>query len=221
MDVSQLLQDDLIEQTFKDKTIAQWLWFCNHTLEHTQAMKKQVKSSPQLPTIWPIAKGVEPLFEELCSLRQAGFHFSSLSTPVQFKEPGNVGGGSSSGKRKRKWHHGISKDAQKILEAASVMDATFLEEITNIPTKHVVFRILTENTYEVHIKEEPCCTCLDFQRRQSTEKAFIACKHMYFVYVHILGLQPREHMVIHQPILTTIDLAFLLAQSRKVCPTMA
>ena len=153
-------------------------------------------------------------------MRQDGFHISSLSTPLQFKEPGNVGVGSSSGKWKQKWCHGISKDAQKILEATSVMDATFLEEITSIPTKHVVFWILTENTYEVHIKEEPCCTCPYFQRREKAKKSFIACKHMYFVYGNILGLQPKEHIMMHQATLSIVDIAFMLGQNRKQFPIL-
>ena len=126
-------------------------------------------------------------------------------------------GGSSS--RRRKWRHGISKEAEKRLESAVCMDATFVEEIV-ISEGHLVFRDLIETCYDVHIKEEPYCTYPNFQKRESMHKAFLACKHMYYVYVNILGLQPKEHMVIHQRTLTTMDLAFVLGQTRKIAPVL-
>lgn len=204
------------ERSYKDKTISQWLWFCNHDVNHTKAVKKQVNTSPLLPTLWPVARGTNVSLEELYSLRQAGFQIPNCAAPLRPSNPPLYGEGGSNSRKRRKWRHGISKDAQKRLEAANNMVMTFLEEVTETHKHHVVFRVLTETSYDVHIKEEPSCTCPDFQKRESAQKAFLACKHMYYVYVKILGLQPNEHMAMHQSTLTPTDIAFMLAQPRKV-----
>lgn len=210
------------ERTYQDKSIAQWLWFCNHDVEHTRAVKKQVIMSLDVPDLWPIARGTNVSDEELSSLRASGFKIASVSTPLQ-TPPTNICTNTSeldTSSRKRKWRHGISKEAQNRIEAANKFDMTLLEEIVMIHKRHVIFRVMTENVYDVHIKEEPGCTCPDFQKRECAKKSFGACKHMYFVYVHVLGLQPKEHLVIHQPVLTVTDLAFVLAQPRKIKTTM-
>lgn len=100
------------------------------------------------------------------------------------------------------------------------MVGTFLEEVVISPGQHVAFRVLTENSYEVHIKAEPSCSCPDFQKRDTMHKCFVACKHMYFVYVHILGLQPKEHMAMHQPTLSIMDITFILGQQRNILPAV-
>lgn len=126
------------ERAYKDTSITQWLWFCNHEVQHTNAIQKQVKSSPEVPFFWPIAKGTNISNEELSSLRKAGFQVSFFQKPVQRDEPANSIP-QVSNSRKRKWRHGISKQAQKRLESAAVMEATFLEEVVSVPGKHVVF----------------------------------------------------------------------------------
>jgi len=118
--------------------------------------------SPEVPAIWPIAKGTNVSNE---GLKDAGFQITCLATPERsaLRNLSACKVGSSS--KRKKWRHGISKEAQKRLEAASSMVATFMEEVIVSPKLHVVFRILTQNPYDVHIKEAPSCTCPDFQRR--------------------------------------------------------
>ena len=164
------------ERAYKDKSIAQWLWFCNHNVQHTNAIKKQVKSSPDVPVFWPIAKGTNVSNEELSGLREAGFQVSCFQTPIQSDDPPNSTSQVPCSSRKRKWRHGISKEAQKRLETAAIMECTFLEEIVKVPGQHVVFRLLTECSYDIHIRGEPSCTCLDFQNREKSQKSFVACK---------------------------------------------
>ena len=209
------------ERAYKDKTIAQWIWFCNNDAGHTQVVQKQVKFSPSVPNVWPVEIGTNISKEEYVSLQQGGFKLACFATPQRnVRHSNSTIAERGSSNRRRKWRHGISKEAQKRLDLASSMVATFMEEKVESELKHTVFRVLTEGCYDVHIKEEPSCTCPDFQKRESAHKAFLACKHMYYVYVHILGLEPKEHMVIHQPSLTTLDLAFVLRQTRKIHPIM-
>ena len=138
----------------------------HHDVKHTQGVQRQVKVSPVVLVFWPVAIGTNLSKEESDSLVRSGFKFVDLSTPSRniktIPTVSTTGEGSSS--RKRKWRHGISKEAQKRLESAASMVATFLQE--NVESeRHSVFQILTENCYDVHLKEEPSFTCLDFQKR--------------------------------------------------------
>ena len=146
---------------------------------------------------WPIAKGTNVSNEELSGLREAGFQVSFFQTPIQSDDPPNSTSQVSCSSQKRKWRHGISKEAQKRLESTAIMEGTFLEEVVIVPGQHVVFFLLKESSYDIHIRGEPSCTWLDFQNREKSQKSFVACKHMYYLYVQILGLWPKEHMVIH------------------------
>lgn len=68
-----------------------------------------------------------------------GFWFADCDSPQQNaknKLDGSLEGGSSG--RKHKWRHGISKDAQKRIELATCMVATFLEEKVE-SEQHIVF----------------------------------------------------------------------------------
>lgn len=209
------------ERTFKGKTLSQWMWFCSHDVEHTKVVSKQVIQSPTPPIVWEVAEGTSITRQELAALAQAGF-FIRTKANIEVTPDRTVRHdmGSASSSRRKKWRHGISKDAYKRIEAANSMEGTFLQEKTVSHGQHVVFHIQSEHLYEVHIKADPTCTCPDFQKRQTLQKPFLACKHMYFVYLHVLGLQEKEHLIIHQPMLSSRDLAFILAQARKKEPTM-
>lgn len=205
------------ERMFKGKTMEQWLWFCNHDVLHTRSIKRQVKDLPPAPNVWPVARGTNISTQEIAALHQSGFRTeNSMVNPQPPAGDFEEGGGSS---RKKKWRHGISKEAMKKLEACNSMTVLFLDEVKR-SQEHVVFRVLTENRYEIHIKESPTCTCPDFQKRENTNKSFLACKHMYYVYTKVLGLEPKEHMIIHQPHLSSMDIAFILGQPRRISPSI-
>ena len=119
--------------------------------------------------------------------------------------------GENLGKRCKKWRSGVSKEANKRLEAATKLSTVFIEEITMVHNRHVVFKIYTQDTYDVHVKDEPFCTCPEFQRREIEKKPCLAWKHLYFVYTQILGLDRNEHMIIHQLALSERDISFILS----------
>lgn len=123
-----------------------------------------------------------------------------------------------SSKRAKKWRHGISKEVEKKIALALELNAKVIEEVCVKPNEHVTFHILTGAYYDVHITAEPFCTCPDFQKREEKKKSFLACKHMYFVYLRVFGLDQHQHMSMHQPRLQTKDLHFILAQPRLLKP---
>ena len=127
------------ERVYQDKTIAQMLWFCNNDVLHTQKSKKQVKQSPLPPSIWPVNIGTNITMEEQASLEHAGFTImkkdSDPATP--HIRPSYAAAESSS--RKRKWRHGVSKDAQKRIDSANAMNVIFQGEIVKEVNKDVKF----------------------------------------------------------------------------------
>ena len=144
---------------------------------------------------------------------KSGFNLGLTNRDVEINEENNY---PSSGKRSKKWRHGISKEAEKRIAKAKELDAVVLEENVMEDDQIVKFSIFTEEKYEVHIKKEPCCSCADFQSRESRNKSFLACKHMYFVYLRVLGLDEHQFMCIHQPTLQDRDLRLILNQERKI-----
>ncbi len=172
-------------------------------------------SPPETPMSWLIDSGTNITIAEHAGLIGAGFVFGNSPQGGMH----NLNTTISSGKRSRKWRSGVSKEANKRLETATHMDARLMEELIVIPSRHVVFKLHTQDFYEVHVKDEPFCTCPDFQKREKEKKPYLACKHMYFVYTQILGLDHKQHMIIHQPALSDRDLTFILSQSRRIAPT--
>ncbi|KAJ7560362.1 hypothetical protein O6H91_04G126600 [Diphasiastrum complanatum] len=57
----------------------------------------------------------------------------------------------------------------------------------------------------VKICDSLTCTCEDFNSMLAKRK-FTPCKHMYFVYVVVLGLDIDNNTCIHQPHLSLIEL---------------
>ena len=91
------------------------------------------------------------------------------------------------------------------------------------PLKHEVFKIETENSilrgeiYNVDIAKKPACSCRDFMDRVTEGKPFLACKHMYYVYLRVFGMDANVNMYIHQPLLTDANL-FQMFGSRRTFP---
>lgn len=197
---------------YSDKQIPQWMWFCNSDVQHTWNVDKQVKIVPQLPKIWPIAVGTKLTECDANMLHKAGFLLrgnggtSSSHNDVEIEPP--------SSKRTKKWRHGISKDAEKKIVKAIEMQGTFVKEVCIKEDEHINFYIQTENLYEVQVKAEPGCSCPDFQNRESKRKSYLVCKHLYFVYLRVLGLDQHQHKCMHQPTLHERDLKLVLGQQR-------
>lgn len=157
--------------------------------------------------------------EEVAHLERSGFPLYTKSTETEeVEKQQSFVGCSSTHQRSKKWRHGISKEAEKRITAAEALEGTLLQENIIQESFHVVFIVMTQETYVVHIKAEPSCTCPDFQKRERDQKPYLACKHLYFIYIKVLGLHRNKHMVIHQPTLSTEELSFILHQPHLMVP---
>ena len=114
----------------------------------------------------------------------------------------------------------LSEEALKRIQKALNLKAK-VKTFSLVEEKiHEIFAIETygEDThiglYDVHIKVEPSCTCPDFRIRESKGKAYLACKHLYWVFLKVLGCSQNEHMFIHQPIMSRIDVHNALSRRR-------
>ncbi|KAL3675169.1 hypothetical protein R1sor_025117 [Riccia sorocarpa] len=78
-----------------------------------------------------------------------------------------------------------------------------------------VFRISTHldediRNYLVQLCCFPACSCGDFFERESRLRTFFPCKHLYWVYMNILGLRPGSS-IMHQPVFSRLELDILLS----------
>ena len=68
--------------------------------------------------------------------------------------------------------------------------------------------------YSVIMFEFPRCTCKGCLKRESKWLTYIPCKHLYYVYLQILGLDSTSHCFIHQEVLTKFELFQALSGRR-------
>ena len=94
------------------------------------------------------------------------------------------------------------------------MLATVINESEMNPAPHSIFHLACKSgqEYFIHIMENPWCTCPDFMGRETRGKSYLACKHIYFVYLHVLGLNKIQDMEIHQPTLSQANVFKMLSR---------
>ena len=51
--------------------------------------------------------------------------------------------------------------------------------------------------YNVDIAKKPACSCHDFMDQVTKGKPFLACKHIYYVYLRVFGMDANVNMYIH------------------------
>lgn len=207
----------------------QMMWFCPTDVSHTWHVDHNIIYKPNLIGNWTVDVGTNITNVEVQGLLKAGFNLqvvqnpiSSTSnrgdttTPLSSKDP-SAEGGSTKKKRSTKWRHGISQEAEKRIRSAGALTVSVIDESIMEPLKHSIFRLVVDNgnEYFVHVKVEPLCTCPDFMQREAGEKPYLACKHLYFVFIRVLGLQKNEDMIIHQPTLSSLDVSKILSRPRR------
>lgn len=100
------------------------------------------------------------------------------------------------------------------------MSASVLTEKVVKESQHEIFEIETESSlqaglrYDVHININPSCTCPDFQKRLVERKPYTACKHIYFIFLRILGFDQLSNMFIHQATLSEAEVFQALTRGR-------
>ena len=83
----------------------------------------------------------------------------------------------------------VSEAAAKRIESAISMEATIQGYEVMKEGKHENFMVSTlasqvrDKVYEVHIAMAPMCTCKGFAKRAAQGRPYLACKHIYFIFV--------------------------------------
>ena len=81
-----------------------------------------------------------------------------------------------------------------------------------VESEHVEFTLSTigkkdnDKTYKVVVSKFPSCTCEDFQMQARGGKRYMACKHLYFVFIKYLELDVHQQNIIHQAALIKREL---------------
>ena len=119
--------------------------------------------------------------------------------------------------RSSKWRHSISQEAEKRISKSQSMLATVINESEIDPAPHSIFHLACKSgqEYFIHLMENPWCTCPDFMGRETRGKSYLACKHIYFVYLRVLGLNKNQDMEIHQPTMSHADVSKMLSHPRN------
>ena len=209
------------------------MWFFPYDVFHTWHVDPNIIYKPTYLDVWKVDIGTNITSKEIEKLLKAGFKLE-----VQLSEiVGSSGLGESSAQatrrkmnigkgekepmnnttRSSKWRHSISQEAEKRIYKAQSMLATVINESEIDPAPHSIFHLACESgqEYFIHLMENPWCTCPDFMGRETRGKSYLACKHIYFVYLRVLGLNKIQDMEIHQPTLSQADVSKMLSRPRN------
>ena len=187
---------------------AQFMWFCNDNVDHTWHICNNItQCPPRIPSVWPIEKGTNLTPSELKTLEDAGYIIKKCAV----KE-----------KNATRYRSGISIPASKRIESAISMEAQIEEHSVIKANMHEKFCVRTATSqvrgevYEIHIASNPMCTCGDFTSRTAEGKPYMACKHIYFLFLRYFGLDVNHSMFIHQSKLTSEDLLRVFSSRRTM-----
>ena len=183
---------------------------CPDHVLHCHIVDSNIDTKPgSTPTIWPVQVGTNLTSTEVQTLFEGGYRVEMVSgecdrtnvqapslkefdtqtvhTPMQSGRPNSRDGVRS------KYRTTISAEAARKIALALALKARVTEEICRAEGAHEVFKLESYgadhqvNTYEVQVCKEPSCTCSDFSERVSRKQPYMACKHMYFIFLCVLG----------------------------------
>lgn len=121
-----------------------------------------------------------------------------------------------------KWKEKIGKKNQDNIDKSRLLEAEIVRETQVV---HAESHILWVNTtaskaegfaFAVTICEFPRCSCPEFVMREVQKEAYLPCEHLYFVFIRVLGLDPRVHKYMHQGALTKLELSQALLGRQNV-----
>lgn len=208
----------------------QFMWFCASDVRCTWKVNNNITSPPMpLKDFWLVQEGTNLTQEEVDALNKGGYILNSLkkvveeephtSTTIGDRETNPKVQTPTSASLKRghmRYRSGVSTMAKVRMERGIALNG-HLCDIIKVPSEHKEVYVVesfesssTGKRYQVTIGIEPKCTCEDFAKNISSGK-YIPCKHLYFVFLKVKGLDVNENMFIHQPVLTTHDLFHVFA----------
>lgn len=210
----------------------QMMWFCNTDITHTWNVDKNISPIPgKAPTCWPVSQGTNLMQVEVDNLVRAGFNIETKPVNKEGSQchianedivmegtPTSVSIRDDS--RHTRYRRGISQAAEVKIKKAISLQASVVTEKVMEEGQNEIFEVEsvgstgTGTKYDVHLKSRPSCTCPDFQKRVNESKPYLACKHIYFIFLRVLGLDQNTNMFIHQPVLTESELFQALTRER-------
>ena len=95
------------------------------------------------------------------------------------------------------------KEFLESVERGWALDAVVIREAIIQCDKLHIFYVNTEGSrannvnYFVSVSEFPCCTCEGFQKMESKKLVYVPCKHMYNIFLKVLGLDANACEFMH------------------------
>lgn len=208
---SKLRGGDVSPCFWSDCQLSSWkkekyCYFCNTDVRHTWKITKTILHPPEdVPCVWPIARGTKLQVKEACKLIRAGY---DIGIPLEFFLEKELAKDTSETNKEVKqfpYRRGISKAAFGQITAALDMHAEVVGSHIHIEGVKETFSInpLTNGSQEtplieVTVQKNPMCSCVEFRDRVAKKRPYLACKHIYFVFLMILGQDVNNNMHIHQ-----------------------
>ena len=203
---------------------------------------KWVHDWPVLPSIWPVARGTNLTKEEILALEEGGFQLQTkdfdmsprrlFQTSPAVVVTDNISPSPSDGdahptkrfgRTIRRLPNAPTVDHRNKWESARNVKAT-VKNVTPIPYPGYG-RIITldsgiypkQKTYLVSLCDFLSCTCEDFVTMSSgalgKRKAWVNCKHLYYVYRFLCKANSEDDKFIHAPSLSFDEIQLLLRNS--------
>lgn len=150
-----------------------------------------------MPEIWPVEIRTNLDSNEIKKLEYGGYKLAK-------KRALAIGS--------MRYRTGVSEAVAKRIESVISMEAIIKGFEVIKQGHHEKFILLTtffqvcDEVYEIHITMSPMCTYKDFEERAAQGRSYIACKHIYYIFLRYFGLDVNHNMFIHQSRLTEIDL---------------
>ena len=151
------------------------MWFCNDNIDHTWQICNTITHSPlRVPEIWHVEMGTNLTNAKIQTLENGGFKLAKKKD----METGNM-----------RYRPGVSQATAKRVESAISMEATIQGCEVMKEGKHEKILVSTstsevrDEVYKVHIAMAPMCTCKDFVERAAQGRPYLACKHIYVIFI--------------------------------------
>lgn len=202
-----------------------YCYFCNTDVRHTWKITKIILHPPtSIPDVWPIGKGTHMKVKEARDLIKAGFEIGiPLQNILQRDSEEDKQKNIQEDKQKYPYRRGISKAAYAQINAALDMNVEIVGGHVQKEGNKEVFNLRESSSkealpIEVTIQNHPLCSCAEFNDRLAKRRPYLACKHIYFVFLMVLGQDVNNSMHIHQSKIPNYILKEMLTKSSRSHP---
>ncbi|KAI5061396.1 hypothetical protein GOP47_0023901 [Adiantum capillus-veneris] len=216
---------------WSDCQMVQWkkekfCYFCNTDVRHCWKISKVVLHAPSsLPTIWPIEKGTHMKKVEAKKLVVGGFDFGFPLTQIQAVIDATTPLTSDPNVEERQrlpYRPGVSKLAYTQVTYALTRRMHVEDTVVKKIGIEEVFKLKVWNSadsdpelIDVVVRKNPSCSCKEFQERVSLKKRYLACSHLYYVFLITLGQDVHVSMHIHQSKIAPNIVHDMLTQAKR------